>query len=547
MDRTVLGHYVGAITAALPFIPRPQQFSATESGTTWHSPIAVLLGDDEQSGGVEYGHTNVVARFVDRWALALGFDVVWLEASEAADASIVCRVSGQIEAGYRLTTSNNVVVISAADAEGCQWALTTLEQLLPSEIVDSDSEREYIELTVPGVEIVDFPEFVWRGAHLDVARHFFDVGAVARFIDLLALHKLNVLHLHLNDDQGWRLEIPGWPRLSTVGSRRSSSPLGHESHGVDDHLSHGGFYRASDIRSLVAYAADRFVTIVPEIDVPGHVQALLAAYPRFANDEQQLDVATRWGVSDHVLNLQPATFEFADELLRYVGELFPSPYLHIGGDECPTNEWRESPAAQRQMVALGVTRVEEIQGRFTDRLSATVESLALVDPGFGDEQTRRAVAWDEVLEAGAPRNTIVMAWRHSSQAVRAAEAGHDVVMTPMQFTYFDWPQSDSPTEPVALMTPPWPTSLEKVYRFKVLPPGLDPSLAHRILGAQAQHWSEYIATVEHLDYMAFPRLAAFSEVVWGTAEQFAQFRPRLAGHLDRLRVMGVHYRPLDPL
>jgi hexosaminidase len=414
----------------------------------------------------------------------------------------------------------------------------TLDQLL-------GATRDEDELSVVELEITDSPQFVWRGAHLDVARHFFSVETVCRFMDLLAAHKLNILHLHLNDDQGWRLEIPSWPKLCTVGSRRNSSPLGHESDGVGDGVTHEGFYNADDVGTLIAYARERFITIVPEIDMPGHVQAILAAYSQFATSHEPLEVRERWGISSHVMNLQEPTLAFAEEILAYVGQLFPGPYVHIGGDECPRDEWAESESTRQRMNELGIVELDEVQGYFTNRFANAVAAIDLVDTGPTNERRRRAVAWDEVLDSSVPSDVIITAWRHSSEAVRAAKRGHHVVMAPMQFTYFDWPQSESPAEPVALTKPPWPTTLEKVYKFSVIPPGLEDSLHSHILGAQAQHWSEYIATREHLEYMALPRLCAFAEVLWGTKEPFEQFYERLGAHLERLGALGFNYRRLD--
>ncbi len=479
----------------------------------------------------------MLRRFVTQWSRTL--DVEFAPRTESSRALVRCELDVTLGDSYALTSAAGTIEIRAGTAQSLQWALLTLEQLIvPLDVGDEDVE-------VPELTIVDKPRFVWRGAHLDVARHFFDVDSVCRFIDLAARHKLNIVHLHLNDDQGWRLEIPQWPRLTIVGSIRHSSPRGHDSDGVADHVEHRGFYSAQDVAAIVQFARERFVTIVPEIDMPGHVQAVLAAYPEFANVQSPVAVRERWGISRHVLNLEEATLSFADDVLRYVGELFPGPYVHIGGDECPSDEWATSERAHERMRELNIASLDQVQSLFTDRFAATVRSLPVVERGDTNESRRRAIAWDEVLDAGVHSDVIIGAWRHSSEGARAARLGHHVVMAPMQFTYFDWPQSDDAREPVALTKPPWPTTLEKAYRFSVIPPGLEEQFHERILGAQAQHWSEYISTLEHLEYMAYPRLCAFSETVWGTSESFDAFRERLVVHLRRLDALGVHYRALD--
>lgn len=491
-------------------------------------------------------HADVAAGWLDGFSAAAHRDVLVLDHRTTTPAAITCTLRASMSNEYVLVVNDDGVSIDAPTPEAVFWALQTLTQLLLNEMVTESRDGQSNDLTIDHVEIRDGPRFAWRGVHLDVARHFFGVEDVERFIDLIAMHKCNILHLHLSDDQGFRLDVPGWPELAAVGAWRLSSPLGHESDGVDDDVAHGGFFTADDCRRLVAYAEERFVTIVPEIDLPGHVQAILAAYPEFGNGAASYDVRTRWGISDDVLNLNEETFHFCEDLLTYVGSVFPGPYLHIGGDECPTTQWRNSPAALERAESLGVRDPSRIQSLFTTRLASFVASLPRDGSGPTRETRRRAVAWDEVLDADAPRDVIVTAWRHSSEGARAARLGHQVVMAPMQFTYFDWPQSDDASEPVALTKPPWPTTLEKAYAFNVIPPGLEDEFHHLILGAQAQHWTEYIATREHLDYMALPRLAAFSEAVWcDQRDEFGEFRARLVGHLARLGALGVTFRPLE--
>jgi hexosaminidase len=276
------------------------------------------------------------------------------------------------------------------------------------------------------------------------------------------------------------------------------------------------------------------VRIVPEIDLPGHAQAVLAAYPELGNGESAPEVWTRWGISDHVLNVGTDALDFAEEAVLFVADLFPDSPVHIGGDECPTTEWETSELAAAVMAEHGFSDVRQLQGLFTRRMARALQ-----------ERGHEVIAWDEVLDADVPNGTVIAAWRSTEKAVEAAERGLDVIVAPMQYLYFDWLSSDAPHEPVALTRPPHATTWERVYGFSVVPEALALPLYHHVRGAQAQLWTEYIATRDHLDYMTFPRLCALSEVVWGTTTSLEEFRTRLMDHLERLRAMGVHFRPLD--
>jgi len=503
-------------------LPRPQVGEGLEGSLTLTSPLRIAY--DEQWG-------EVVDVFAADMAASIGWAVQRVERDEPSDIRMDTDATRRDE-HYTLRVTNQVV-IAASSAAGFAYALTSLRQLGPAALWSRETTPLECWM-VPGVSIVDGPAFAWRGAHLDVARRFFDVEVVLRFIDLLAAHRLNRLHLHLNDDQGWRVEVPGWPRLTEVGAWRLATPLGHEREGRSDDIPHGGFYRAADIARIVEHARRRHVVVVPEIDLPGHAQAVLAAYPHFGNTTETLDVWTHWGVSDHVLNVQPETLAFVEDVVRYVASLFPGNPVHIGGDECPTDEWSASPAARAVMHAFDFVEPEQLQALYTQRLAA-----ALVRDGH------EVLAWDEVLDAVVPPGTTICAWRSVDKGIHAAQRGLDVIMAPMQYLYFDWLSSDAPDEPTAVKRFPLVTTWEKVYGYHVIPDDLDPTVSHRIRGAQVQLWSEYIATRERLDYMAFPRLCAFSEVVWGSASDVVEFRGRLEEHLERLDALGVSYRHLD--
>ncbi len=503
-------------------IPSPRFIEYLSGTVAWQSPLRISI-DEEWRG--------VAKTFGADLEKSIGWSVELVGEGDACDVEILGLPELDVEA-FQISVAARTRVEASSPA-GVAYALTVLRQLGPASLW-SDVPSAVASIEVPCVVIQDGPAFAWRGLHLDVSRHFFDVKTVCRLIDLLAAHRLNRLHLHLNDDQGWRVEIPSWPRLSEIGSTRRSSPVGHEDDGVDDDTPHGGFYSASDLESIRHHAAKRFVQIVPEIDLPGHAQAAIAAYPELGNVTDSLEVWTRWGISDHVLSVGPRSLEFAEDVVLYVASLFPDSPVHIGGDECPTIEWEQSSDAQSVMRDHGFHEARQLQGLFTKRMASALE-----------REGHEVLAWDEVLDAEVPKGMVVVSWRSSAKGVEAAKRGLDVVMAPMQFLYFDWLNSLSPDEPVALAPAPFATTWEKVYGFSVVPPDLDPELAHHVRGAQAQLWSEYITTRDHLDYMAFPRLAAFSEVVWGTASTETDFRPRLEEHVERLAAMGVHYRPLD--
>ncbi|MBW4030196.1 MAG: beta-N-acetylhexosaminidase [Acidobacteria bacterium] len=504
-------------------LPRPRGGEGREGTLTLRSPLRVRC-DDAWREDLEVFATDLAG--------AVGWTVRRVDDGEDCDID-ARRDGGCGSEGYRVRVGERID-IAAGDAAGFSYALTALRQLGPAQLW-SRTPSELATWTLDALDLVDAPSFAWRGVHLDVARHFFDVAAVRRLIDLLAAHRLNHLHLHLNDDQGWRVEVPAWPGLTTVGAWRSGSPVGHEHDDVRDDVAHGGFYNAADVAELVEHARRRHVRLIPEIDLPGHAQSLLAAYPQFGNTGAPLEVWTHWGISHHVLNVEAATLEFADEVVRYVAGLFPDSPVHIGGDECPSVQWERSAAARDVMDQRGFDDPRQLQGLFTERLTRSL--LA---------EGRAVLAWDEVLDAEVIPGTTICAWRSARKGVEAAERGFDVIMAPMQHLYFDWLSSDGPEEPVAVAPWPYVTTWEKVYGVAVIPEGLHPAHHHHVRGAQAQLWTEYIDSVARLDYMAFPRLCAFSEVVWGTGGDVEEFRPRLEHHLRRLDAMGVAYRALDP-
>jgi hexosaminidase len=435
--------------------------------------------------------------------------------------------------GYVLAVTPEAIVVRAPRPAGLSYGVQTLRQLLPPE-VERTRGAAGVSWTVPAATIRDMPRFGWRGMHLDVARHFFPVEFVKRYIDLLALHKMNVFHWHLTDDQGWRIEIQKYPRLTEIGSKRKATPIPADRHTLDD-VPYGGFYTQAQVREVVAYAARRCVTVVPEIEMPGHGVAALTAYPELGCTGGPYEVRTWWGIEPDVFCAgNPQVYAFLQDVLAEVLDLFPSEAIHIGGDECPKDRWKACPKCQATIQAQGLRDEHELQSYFVRRIEA-----------FLNAQGRRLIGWDEILEGGLAPNATVMSWRGSQGGIEAALAGHDVVMSPNTHCYFDYYQSeDRAHEPPAIggFVP-----LEKVYAFEPVPAELSPGQAAHILGGQGNVWTEYMPTAEQVEYMAYPRASALAEVLWSVPEgrSFTELRRRLEALLRRLREMGVHFRELD--
>ncbi|MBI1966905.1 MAG: beta-N-acetylhexosaminidase [Gemmatimonadetes bacterium] len=440
--------------------------------------------------------------------------------------------------GYRLEVSPTRVLIRAPELAGVFYGIQTLRQLLPPEIF-RDAAFDGVRWTVPAVTVEDWPRFPWRGGHLDVCRHFMPKEFVKKYIDLLALHKMNSFHWHLTEDQGWRIEITKYPRLTDVGAWRAQTLVGPYTEDsttwVFDGERHGGYYTQDDIREIVAYAKERFVTVVPEIEMPGHSQAAIAAYPWLGNTGDSVPVLGRWGVSANILKPSDSTIAFYQDVLTEVLQLFPGPFIHVGGDEALKDQWKASPWVQARIKELGLANEEEMQSWFIRQMDAWLAARG-----------RRLVGWDEILEGGLAPGATVMSWRGTEGGIAAARAGHDVVMAPGSHTYFDHYQSQNrAAEPLAIggFTP-----LEKAYAFDPVPAELEPQYRRHILGAQGQVWTEYIKGPKQVEYMAYPRMTALAEVLWTPPAQknYEDFVGRLRTHLRRLDILDVNYRPLGP-
>ncbi|MFD4635799.1 beta-N-acetylhexosaminidase [Lentzea sp. NPDC058436] len=434
------------------------------------------------------------------------------------DGDVVLEVDGEGEA-YSLSVTSTGIVLRGSVA-GLRHAVQSLRQLL------SDGE-------VPLVEVRDEPRFAWRGAMIDVARHFQPVSYLRRLVDQIALYKLNVLHLHLTDDQGWRMPVDRYPALTGVGGQRTESMIGPAGSTSYDGTPHGGAYTKEELRSLVSYAAERGVTVVPEIEMPGHARAALAAHPELGNfPERTVPVWTGWGVSESLFGVQEQTFAFLRDVLDEVLEVFPSPHVHIGGDECPAVEWETSPLAATRIAAEGLPGPGALHGWFLGRVSSYLVSRG-----------RQPICWDDGENPhGLPLDAAVMIWRDPQHGLEAVRRGHRLVMAPFRSTYLDYPQSSAgepPGQPAAVV------SLEDVYRNDPVPTGWDAECAARVLGTQGQLWTEFVRTPEHAEYLAFPRLCALAESAWSVDRDWEDFRARLKAHAPLLAQVAPHHRPLD--
>ncbi|KEG41934.1 beta-N-acetylhexosaminidase [Streptomyces griseorubens] len=487
---------------------------------------------------------------VGRWlgsVLRAATGLPWREARGPAEARDGVRLSLAADLGpeaYRLVSGPAGVLVEGGDAAGVLHGAQTLRQLLGADAFRRAPVRRDRVWTVPHLTVEDAPRLRWRGLMLDVARHFMPKEGVLRYLDLMSAHKLNVLHLHLTDDQGWRVEIKRYPRLTETGSWRARTKIGHRASPLWDDRPHGGFYTQDDLREIVAYAAERHISVVPEIDVPGHSQAAIAAYPELGNsdvvDTAALTVWDTWGINPNVLAPTEDTLRFYEGVLEELLELFPadagpfSPFVHIGGDECVKDQWRESKTAREQIAKLGLADEDALQSWFIGHFDRW-----LADRG------RRLIGWDEILQGGLAPGAAVSSWRGYAGGVTAARAGHDVVMCPEQQVYLDHRQDADPDEPVPIG---YVRTLEDVYRFEPVPAELTPQERERVLGTQANVWTEVMEDQGRVDYQTFPRLAALAEVAWSELpapadRDFAGFERRMTEHYRRLDALGVAYRP----
>lgn len=413
------------------------------------------------------------------------------------------------EEAYELSVGCRKVEIRASSLRGFNWGIQTLKQMMPVEVYSG--EVADVDWTVPCCEIYDAPRFGYRGLHLDVARHFFDVDMVKKYIDVMEIHRLNTLHWHLTDDQGWRIEIKKYPKLTEIGSIRKQTLVGHLRKSTEydgTPYGEGMWYTQDQIREVVAYAAAKGISIVPEIDLPGHMQAALTAYPELGCTGGPYEVWQKWGVSEDVLCVgKETTMQFVEDVLEEVCELFPSKYIHIGGDECPKVRWAKCPVCQAKIKELGIKGDDNHSAEHYLQSYVTARAEK-----FLNARGRRLIGWDEILEGEIAPDATVMSWRGTKGGLAAVKLGHDVIMTPNNYYYLDYYQSkDTENEPLGIGGY---VSVEKCYSFEPYTEDMTDEQKAHILGVQANLWTEYIAEEWHLEYMLLPRLAALSEVQW---------------------------------
>ena len=480
-------------------------------------------------------------KLLDYLTSAMGYRLGLLEDSSMVENVVRLEIESSLkeqlgEEGYQLEVTIRSIVIRAARPAGLFYGIQTLRQLLPPAIFNKQ-KVEGIEWAVPCVRITDYPRFKWRGLLIDPARHFIPMQDVKSFIDTMALHKFNRLQMHLTDDQGWRIEIKKYPQLTEIGAWMDFTTM--RSNGSRKGASGqrpGGFYNQDDIHELVRYSAERYVTIVPEIEMPAHTGAAIVSCPDiglYPDKLKNLPPEKRWTANERILAPRPQTVAFMQDVLTEVMKLFPGRYIHIGGDEAKKDHWKRSEEMQALILRLGLKNETELHSWFIRQMDA-----------FLTRHGRLLVGWDEILQGGLAPGAVVMSWRGQAGGITAAKAGHNVIMAPTSHTYFDYYQGPAETEPKAIggYIP-----LEKVYQFEPVPSALDTGQDKRVLGGQGQLWGEYIADRRHREYMAYPRAAALSEVLWSLREgrSYELFLNRLVKHLKRLDEMNVNYRPLD--
>ena len=476
-----------------PLIPLPASFDYTGDAWTPDPRVRQLLSDP------------ATADYAELQSLGVAMSIA----------------SGPAES-YRLRVGAPGVTLTAADSAGLFYGLQTLRQLVEA------------EASVRGITIEDAPRFGYRGMHLDVVRHFMPVDFVKRYIDLLSRHKLNRFHWHLTDDQGWRIPITRHPRLTEVGGCRKETVVARNFNPyIGDSIPHCGFYTHDEIRDVIAYAARRHVTIIPEIEMPGHAKAALSAYPNLACTPGPFEAWTRWGISEDIFCPSEETFAFIDDVLTEVAALFPAPYLHIGGDEVPKKRWRESPLAQEIMRRENLPNEEALQSWFIRRVEKIVHAKG-----------KRMIGWDEILEGGLAPDATVMSWRGIAGGIAAARENHDVIMSPGTHLYLDHYQGDPRHEPLNIGGR---TTLERVYSFEPIPDSLTAEQARHILGAQGNIWTEYLKTPALVEYMGYPRALALAEIVWSprASRSWPGFTARLPHALRSLDRLRVNYRLPD--
>ncbi len=512
-------------------IPRPVSAEDSEGFFTITVATPIIAQDKA---------TAEAQKLIDVLAHAMGFRLKLASRSEPQQQVIRLELNGKLpqigNEGYTLDVTEKSILIRANKPAGLFYGIQTLRQLLPVSVL-SKTKVDGITWKVPCVNITDYPRFKWRGLLVDPARHFIPKAALLRFIDAMALHKFNSLQIHLTDDHGWRIEISKYPQLTKIGAFMDFTTMrsGGTREGAGDQRP-GGFYTQDDIRQLVRYAADRYINIVPEIEMPAHTGAAIVSYPKIGLYPKKLNnipPEKRWTAHERIIAPRPKTVAFMQDVLTEVMGLFPGRYIHIGGDEANKDHWKRSDEMQALVREKKLKDEAELHSWFIKQMDT-----------FLIKHGRRLVGWDDILQGGLAPGAVVMSWRGEQGGISSANAGHDVVMAPTSHTYFDYYQGPKEKEPLAIggYVP-----LEKVYQYEPIPKAVDADKAVHVLGVQAQLWGEYIPNPKHLEYMAYPRAAALAEIAWSAkaSKDYDDFLNRLRCHVQRLKVMKINYRPLD--
>ena len=501
-------------------IPLPQEVTLTQKGAfvlTGTTPIVYPEGDEQLKNDAQFLSDYIA----DVTALRL------TTTSAKVKNAITLRLNKKVQSkeGYVITVDKKGVVIEGATAAGVFYGVQTLRKSIPV-------DKSLTEVTLPAVMLKDAPRFGYRGVMLDCARHYFPVKFVKQFIDLIAMHNMNVFHWHLTDDQGWRIEVKKYPDLAKIGSVREKTVLGHNSDVFDD-TPYGGYYTQEEAREIVKYAADRFITVIPEIDMPGHMIAALAAYPDMGCTGGPYKVSPIWGIMPDVLCLgNEKTYQFCEDVLSEMMDIFPSEYIHLGGDETPNVRWKECPKCKALMAKENLTP-GKLQGYFTNRIEKFVNSKG-----------RRIIGWDEILDGDINQSATIMSWRGTAPGARGAKMGHDVIMSPSSHVYFDYYQTrqgESQWEEPLLIGGNLP--IERTYSLEPVPEGADAETASHIIGVQGNLWTEYIAGPSLAEYQVLPRMGALSEVQWRPQGQkdFENYKVRQTRMLKLYDAYGLVY------
>ena len=549
------GFPTSAAVTAPDIVPPPSSLEMTKGR------MRVKGIDINCDPAMDFASLHAVRLFADRLSLVTGktssvaspIGLARIADSGKGKGLFFIKDGNLAEEAYSISIKRRAAYVRASSFNGFFYAIQTLKQMLPVSIYGSKpdaSARWYL----PCCEIKDAPRFGYRGLMLDCCRHFFSVDEVKKVLDIMSVYKLNRLHWHLSEDQGWRIEIEKYPLLTEVGAFRDGTMVGGD-WDSNDGIRYGGYYTKEQIRGVIAYAAERGITIIPEIDLPGHMQAALASYPELGckgSQPQPYKVWTRWGVSRQVLNVgREETMIFLEDVLGEVADLFPSEYIHIGGDECPRDEWKTDPDCQAKIVELGLVSDDKAsaEARLQNYVTARMQKFLA---GKG----KKIIGWDEILEGELAEGATVMSWRGTAGGVKAASMGYDVIMSPTTYCYLDYVQGpDYEKEPFSI-SHQWseskkeiknPLTLERVYGYEPLAEITEEAHKH-ILGVQGNLWTEYIGTPEHLEFMLFPRVMALSEIQWSQPDKkdYERFLGSLRTHeLPILDILGVNYRKLD--